>query len=141
MSGFPLSGLLRLRNLQEQIAAAAFADVNRALDRVHDQRARIRSEMAGAEPGTVSDRTLLALAMSRASFQSMLAGLAIMHETAAARTVATAHQTAKGQARGIEKLYERHQTTAAVEGLRAEQAALDEAAVTSWRRQDGRTTR
>jgi len=136
MKTFSLAGLLRVRSLEETLAAAGLADARRELGGVQAQRARTGAALAGTEADVVGTANLAAIAATRASAQARLAELALLEEAAggAAAAAAAAHREARTAARAIERLRERADAELRREELRGEQAVLDEIAVTRPRR-------
>ncbi|OLT54267.1 flagellar export protein FliJ [Cellulosimicrobium sp. CUA-896] len=131
---FRLAGVMRLRKLEEDQArmrlAGADADLTETLERVGGLAAYVEAspEHAG------SRASLAAIAASRAASGSLFAVLEAearlrVQEVDDARVEL---QRARTASLGLEKLQERHDdATAQAEG-RAEQAALDEVAASSW---------
>lgn len=133
MKPFRLAGLLRVRQLQEQLAAADLAAANRTAEDVRVRSHRIRASMAGAEAQDGS--VLAAVTAARANAQFMLAELATLSDRVDADRAAahTAYSAARTDARTLEKLQRNHDAAAMAEALRVEQAALDEIATHRWR--------
>jgi flagellar FliJ protein len=133
---FPLTGLLRLRRLQEDQAAGelAAARKNAAAHSVRQRQARM--DLDGTSSEVTDSSSLLAVAAARASARSMLAGLEAMsaEHRAAVEHTRDAFAKARLEAAGLEKLEGRHLETAAAEELRAEQVVLDEIASAARRR-------
>lgn len=128
MSTFRLAGLLRLRQLEEERAAAALAVANA-------QRAearRSRDENAERLTSTSLDQHDFTIAVAgRAAlfglYAESTAYLALVSERAEAAGVEwSGRRTA---VRMIDKLAERHAATEETEALRAEQLLLDETAI------------
>lgn len=127
---FPLTGLLRLRRLQEDQAAGelAAAHKNAAAHTARQRQARL--DLDGTSSEVRDSSALLAVAAARASARSMLAGLEAMsaeHRTAVDHA-RDEFAKAKLEAAGLEKLEGRHLEAAAAEELHAEQIVLDELA-------------
>ena len=129
---FPLAGLLRLRQLQEDRAAAALAIANREAA-LHSARvAAVRRDLRGTAGAETTDATSLrAVAAARASGRSMLASLEALsgNSREAADEASEAFTQARVQSAGLEKLQNRHNESEAVDELRIDQAALDELAL------------
>jgi flagellar protein FliJ len=130
MKPFSLAGLLRLRRLQEDQAAASLAHARRT---VRDTSARIaaaHAELASADAKIATADELWAIAATRSSSASMLAELTELERVQAQEVErrAAAHTDAARAARGIEKLETKHAVAARTEDLRVEQLALDELA-------------
>lgn len=131
MSTFALSGLLRLRQVAEDRAAAELGAAER--DRAHaDERVRARAErLADSQlPHTADGATWLAAAASRLSLGALLGEDA--DDALAARALAErrlAEWTRARQAeRAVELLQEHHDEREHAAELRAEQIVLDEIA-------------
>jgi flagellar protein FliJ len=130
MARFDLSGLLRLRRLQQDRAQLELART-RQISRENSARTRRVTEALGRDlgsPGTVE--SLDAIAAARASTASMLADLQALQVTldGDVERAALAHQQARAAALGLEKLEERHHQREAAEALADEQKNLDELA-------------
>jgi flagellar FliJ protein len=136
---FPLAGLLRLRKMQEDQAAAGLARAASSARSASERRAAARTELAGSGDTSVSSAALLAIAAARASSQSMLADLDALAEVAEEQLSAARsdYSHARRSAAGLEKLEDRHLAERAAADLLAEQGALDEIASTSWHRTAG----
>jgi flagellar FliJ protein len=135
---FPLTGLLRLRRLQEDQAAGELtaARKNAAAHSVRQRQARM--DLNGTSSEVTDSSSLLAVAAARASARSMLAGLEAMsaeHRTAVEHA-GHAFAKARLEAAGLEKLEGRHLEAAAAEDLQAEQVVLDEIASAARRRKN-----
>ena len=136
---FPLSGLLRVRGVQERAAAE---NLSRASDqREQAEAARERTAASLAEIGSaVGDaQTLLAMAAARAAGRSSLSDLQSLielrrDEEADAKT---AHVEARRELKGLERLESAHRAHAVKTELDAEQSALDEIAVARAARREG----
>ncbi|RAX16981.1 flagellar export protein FliJ [Pseudarthrobacter sp. AG30] len=139
---FPLAGLLRLRQLQQDQAATGMARAASRSEDAHGRRAAARKELGDSVDSAVSSSSLLALAAARASSQSMLADLDALSAAAEADLAeARADYTqARRMAVGLEKLELRHDAELAAAELHAEQGVLDEIAATSWHRKAGEAT-
>jgi flagellar FliJ protein len=139
MKQFSLTGLLRLRGLQEQLAAAELAQANRALNTIRTRRTRTHAALSGTTVEASGSANLAALAAARASGRTMLAELAAL-DSAALDQVGTAsevYRSARAASLGIEKLHIRHIEAETKEDLRTEQAAIDEIATGAWARKTG----
>ncbi|WP_295780055.1 hypothetical protein [uncultured Microbacterium sp.] len=127
---FPLSSLLRVRGVQERVAAQ---DLSRARAEhvaaaaAHEDAVSSLSDIATS----VGDpAALLAMAAARSAGQAALADLRALtrmrrDEVAAAEAV---HVRARRDLRGLERLDDAHRLRADEERLRTEQNALDEIA-------------
>ncbi|RNE66678.1 flagellar FliJ family protein [Cryobacterium tepidiphilum] len=133
---FPLSGLLRLRQLQQDQAASELAAANARLRESRVRRDRARGALGATSADATSVEALYALAAARASTRSMLADLDALgrhHETGVQQAQA-AFDLARASAVGLEKLAARHAEEAAREERHEEQVVLDEIASTGWHR-------
>jgi flagellar FliJ protein len=137
---FPLAGLLRLRQLQQDQAAGDLAAANARLRENGRSIAQARG-LLGTTASEVSDAAALhALAAARASSRSMLADLQALEQLRRdeAEQARAGFQQARARAVALEKLEARHAVAAAAEELHGEQVALDEIASGAWHRaEDG----
>lgn len=140
---FPLAGLLGLRRLEENQAAAELSAANARKGALRDRQDRAWRELNGS-PVEAPDATALHwAATARASSHSMLAdltALAALAEDDAAQAQAKL-QAARARTTGLEKLQDHHMAALAAEDLRGEQSVLDEIAATSWHRRKENFTR
>jgi flagellar FliJ protein len=143
-SSFPLAGLLRLRKLQEDQAAAALSAARGRADEVRRRRRRLRDGLdAGPSTGAggaSSVEHIVAIAAARASTSSMLSELEALGRSTAdeeARALAD-HQESRRRALTLEKLEAGHQAAEAAERGIEEQRVLDELAVRGWSASSGR---
>jgi flagellar FliJ protein len=128
MAGFRLDGLLRLRRLEEERAAAVLAQAN-------------AERAAAARRRDESVQRLVADTLGRREFPIAVAGRAALFgmyaESSAYLSVATERAEQAGAewsvrrtaVRMIDKLAERHAAAELAEELRAEQLLLDETAI------------
>jgi flagellar FliJ protein len=132
MKAFSLAGILRLRSLQETLAAADLAAARRDLDGVRARRTQVGAELAGTSVSAAGTAALAAIAAARASAQAMLSDLVALESMAARKAdeAAVNHRQARTKAHTIERLRERFDVRERREDLRREQSALDEIAVT-----------
>lgn len=133
---FPLAGLLRLRQLQQDRAASELAAANNRMRETAARRMRARAELGQTPLDVFDSATLHAVAAARASSRSMLADLESLNQeqqTAAAQSQA-AFNAARAQSVALEKLEARHAETVAAEELHGEQIVLDEIASGGWNR-------
>lgn len=136
---FPLAGLLRLRNSQQDQAAAALASANTSAKAAAARRESLRIEASMTESEAVSPAALSAIAAARASSRSLLMDLEVLCE-ARNRAAAAAQSdfvAARTRSVGLEKLADRHQHDWRAGQLKAEQSALDEIASSARRRMQG----
>ncbi|QZN86141.1 flagellar export protein FliJ [Cellulomonas sp. C5510] len=128
---FRLAGLLRLRTLAEEQAAARLGDATRSRDAAAARRDATQAALGDARFPSGTD----ALGM-RAVVASRMALSALLVDQRAAATAAqdvveaadTAWSQARTRTRTLEKLQEKHEETVRVEDQRAEQVVLDEVA-------------
>ncbi|MDQ4504074.1 flagellar export protein FliJ [Sinomonas sp. ASV322] len=134
---FPLAGLLRLRRLEQDQAAARFGAANarvRALstreDAARSDSERIASDVDGAA-------ALRAIAAARASSLGMLAELHALADVADAERDEALLEfgTARARTIGLEKLEARHAAALAAADLAAEQGVLDDLGSGALRRE------
>lgn len=131
MSGFRLAGLLRLRKLQEEQAAAELARANAekaaAVQRRRDTEALLNDAGLPERTDTLSWQVAVA---ARASLGGMLteATLAVQTAGVLAEQRTAAWSATRVAATTLGKLEERHEQTVRAETERAEQLVLDEAA-------------
>lgn len=128
MRDFSLSGLLRLRRLQQDQAGANVLRARSRASELAAQRTHVREAMLGRDNDAADISTMHAIAAARASTSSMLADLAAL-EIAAQGAVDEAtreHALARRAVLSIEKLETKHIDAARSEELRAEQNTLDE---------------
>ncbi|QHT58110.1 flagellar export protein FliJ [Cellulomonas sp. H30R-01] len=136
---FPLAGLLRVRALAEERAAAELAAARRA-ERAAAERAReTRERLSGSTLPDVADG--LAFRASVASRASLVALLEEQGEQVVAAQTHTEERTdvwaaARRDARAVERLEERHDATVRADELHAEQVVLDEVAGRRVARED-----
>ena len=133
-AAFNLAGLLRLRQLQEDLAAASVSAA-RGREAVGVARSRrIRHELSHTTIDSEDYLSLSSIAASRASTATLLAELGEVDRLnkaeveRAAERHAAAHRTKKG----IEKLEERFEEAASAEELRREQYVLDDLSARAW---------
>ncbi|MGN6742208.1 MAG: flagellar FliJ family protein [Amnibacterium sp.] len=130
MAVFSLAGLLRLRRLREDQAAAEVGRARSRASEIASQRHQLIDTLSDPEHEARDVRGIAASSAARASTSTMLADLEALH-VAQAEVVAEAearHRAARRDTLSFEKLEERHEAAARSDELRAEQAALDELA-------------
>lgn len=125
---FPLAGLLRLRQLEQDQAAARFGAVNARFRALAGREEAAREQADGITSEVDSSAALRAVAAARASSMSMLADLRALSELAASEREDAQVEFAAARARtiGLEKLEARHSEAVAAAELAAEQGVLDE---------------
>jgi flagellar FliJ protein len=133
---FPLAGLLRLRQVQQDQAAIDLAAANARVAEGTARQRRARSSLGATSSEAASTSVLYAVAASRAASRGMLAELQALEcdHLAALDTANTAFTSARSRSIGLEKLEVRFDDAVASGALRAEQAVLDEIASTGWHR-------
>jgi flagellar FliJ protein len=127
-SHFPLAGLLRLRRLEEDRAAARYGAASARLTAL---TARQEHTMADADQIPAEFETVAALraaAAARASSMTMLGELRALTTTAEAERDTAQREFGVARARtvGLEKLEDRHAAAVTAAELAAEQVVLDE---------------
>ena len=138
-NSFPLAGLLRLRKLQEDRAAAALSSARGRADEVRRRSGRLRDTLQGDAAEANSMEHIVAIAAARSSTSSMLLELEALGRSTAdeeARALAD-HQESRRRALTLEKLEAGHQAAEALERGIEEQRALDELAVRGWAARNG----
>jgi flagellar FliJ protein len=133
--GFPLAGLLRLRQIQQEHAASDLAAANAAARSSAARRSAARAQLAGVAATSSAAADLLAVAAARASTRSMLTELDAADDDAqrAAAEAGEEYTRAKTRASGLEKLEQRHLQAQSAEELRQEQETIDEFAARAKR--------
>lgn len=128
MARFPLSGLLRLRQLEKDAAAGDLALANSRLAATAERAAGERTGLSGIAPDAVSTASLVAIAAARSAMQAALADLADLAAVhrAEADEAGVRLNRSRADALGLEKLEARHRSALDDEELRAEQHLLDE---------------
>ncbi|MGV9768957.1 hypothetical protein ACWDR7_05660 [Microbacterium sp. NPDC003461] len=131
---FSLSGLLRLRGVQERAAAERLSRASIAARQAEAGERRTRAALAGAGDAAVDVRSLAAIAASRAAARAQLSELSLLSDERrdAEEEARRAHAEAKRRARGLEKLEAAHRERERSRELHAEQTALDEIATGRW---------
>lgn len=131
---FPLSGLLRVRTMAEDTAAAELAAA-RNLERAARQRARDTAEMLGSSrpPAEADLAAWRAAVAARVALSSLLtddraAAVHAEHEVQQRQEEWTA---ARIRTRAVERLRDKHDAAERSEQERAEQLVLDEIAARS----------
>ncbi|HEV7566974.1 MAG: hypothetical protein QOD05_1709 [Microbacteriaceae bacterium] len=134
---FSLAGLLRLRHVQQEEAAAELARANRRLRETAARRERAYALLEETASAVGDSTTLVAVAAARASSRSMLAALdAVTNDQQSdANRAQAAFNAARAGSIGLEKLEHKHAVALATEDVRAEQGVIDELASTAWHRE------
>lgn len=128
MSAFRLAGLLRLRRLEEERAAATLAQANAERTTAHRRRDEHVERIARS---TLDEQDFTVAVAGRAALFGMYAEstayLALAVERA--EQAGVEWSGARTAVRMIDKLAERHTAVEQAEELRAEQLLLDETAI------------
>lgn len=128
MSAFRLAGLLRLRRLEEERAAAALAQANAERSAAHRRR---DAQVERISQSTLDEQDFTIAVAGRAALFGMYAEstayLALAVERA--EQAGVEWSGARTAVRMIDKLAERHAAAEQTEELRAEQLLLDETAI------------
>ena len=132
---FSLAGLLRLRKLQEDQAAAEVSVARARAAEVASRQKYAKNSLASLVSPNVDSESMRWTAAARASTASSLAELEALDAEWALRTedARARHAAARGNALGLEKLETRHDEAEVGEALRAEQTVLDEIAARAWK--------
>ena len=128
---FPLAGLLRLRGVQERVAAEHLtrAALEHAQTEARDRH--LRSSLTSSADDPLDVRTLAAVAATRVAALSQLADLRTQQQAQAVAVEAarTAHADARIEEHGLRRLADGHHRREEARLLREEQATLDEIAL------------
>jgi flagellar export protein FliJ len=127
---FSLSGLLRVRSIQERQAAQELSRAVIDADQTRVRDRRLRAALGASDSDAADTRSLAALAAARVAGRSMLAelqSLAAMQQQAVHEAKAV-HDDARREVRGLDRLAEAHALRVRAEELRVEQQELDEIA-------------
>jgi flagellar export protein FliJ len=127
---FSLSGLLRVRSIQERQAAQELSRAVIDADQTRVRDRRLRAALGASDSDAVDTRSLAALAAARVAGRSMLAelqSLAAMQQQAVHEAKAV-RDDARREVRGLDRLAEAHALRVRAEELRVEQQELDEIA-------------
>ncbi|WP_166996536.1 flagellar FliJ family protein [Paramicrobacterium fandaimingii] len=135
---FALTGLLRLRSIQQRQAAERLSRETMNARQAETRERHARAALGSSGTEAVDVRTLAALAASRVAARSQLAELTNLTEqhVTARDEAAHAHALAKREEKSLEKLKDAHDERERTADLRAEQAVLDEIATTRWTETD-----
>lgn len=133
---FSLLGLLRVRTVQQEEAAAAAAEAVRRVHSVKVRRQAVVDDLSASGDSPASPAVLMAISAARSSSRGQLAELDALIALAETDVVAANASLAAARARTVplEKMQDRHVSHVFAEELRAEQGALDEIATNSWHR-------
>lgn len=125
---FPLAGLLRLRSIEQDQAAASLSAANTRSRDLKDRTSAARQGLGAHSVDITDSRALHMAAIARASSASMLADLVAL-ETVATEEAAAAQASflsARSRTVGLEKLSARHTARVEAADQATEQTALDE---------------
>ena len=127
---FSLAGLLRLRTLEQDQAAARLSSANNRSQVLRSRQSALRDQLTESPVEVNSTQALRYAAIARASMAGMLADLHTLEEAQDAETDSAreAFSAARSRTVGLEKLQARHHRAIADQDLAAEQTALDEIA-------------
>ena len=131
MSGFRLAGLLRLRRMQEEQAAAELARVHAERRSAQRRREATEEMLAGsAMPHRGDDLQWAAAVAGRAALTGLVgeAVIAVAVQDVRVDEAAAAWGVTRTRATTLTKLEERHAVLERAEAERLEQLVLDEAA-------------
>jgi flagellar FliJ protein len=133
---FPLAGLLRLRQVQQDQAAIDLSAANARVAEGTARQRRTRSSLGATSSDATSASVLYAVAAARAASRSMLAELQALDcdHRASLADANTTFTVARARSIGLEKLEVRFDDAVANGMLAAEQAVLDEISSTSRHR-------
>ena len=133
---FPLAGLLRLRQLQQDQAAGELAAANAREQETRQARAAAYDALEHSNSQAVDAVTMNAIAAARASSRSMLADLNALgtRRTAEVEAARAEFSAARARSVGLEKLEGKYAAAEAAEDLHTEQTILDELAGSAWHR-------
>lgn len=128
---FRLAGLLRLRRLEEERAAAGLAAANAATREAEDERDELTTVMAGTIfPRHTDENAWRSAVAARASLTALVGEAAVAVDVAVRRGEIAAEDwtAARTRVAMLDKLAERHEALVRAEEDRAEQQLLDEVA-------------
>ncbi len=128
---FRLAGLLRLRRLQEERAAAGLAAANAATREAEDERDELTTLMAGTIfPRHTDENAWRCAVAARASLTALVGEATVAVDVAVRRGEIAAEDwtAARTRVAMLDKLAERHEALVRSEEDRTEQQLLDEVA-------------
>jgi len=128
---FPLAGLLRVRAMAEDTAAAELAAARRTEHTARDRAARTTESLGAASVPGEADRTAWQAAIAARAALSSLLREDIEHVHRAQDDVGHRQQdwtAARVRTRAVERLRDKHEVAGRAADERAEQAVLDEVA-------------
>lgn len=131
MSGFRLGGLLRLRRLEEERAAATLARANAERAAARERRSHAATELSAASFDDGDAASFQAAVAGRASLMGLLEESTLLLAVAAehADEVQRDWTERRTDVRTLEKLEERHDAAEVAKEGRAEQLLADEVAL------------
>jgi flagellar FliJ protein len=127
---FPLAGLLRVREVEEDLAAGELARAQRERAAAAERVEAVRAELQGQDPRPANDAAWQAMVAGRAALSALLSE-GIAARQAAEQQVRGREQewsAARARTRAVERLAERHTDRVTAAERKAEQAGLDEIA-------------
>lgn len=140
MAIFSLEGLLRLRKLQKDQAAAGYSSTRTRASEIAERQRAVRAELIGTTGMDGSSESMSWIAAARSSTASTLAELDALEAEWQLRMedARQKYAAAKADAASLEKLEERHILATTNEENRKEQLSLDEIAARSWHLANGK---
>jgi flagellar protein FliJ len=136
---FRLAGLLRLRRLEEERAAAMLGAANAATRRAEAREIALTSLMASTPLPAYGDEVVwLSAIAARSALVALVEEARVAREVAARRGEIAGAEWAAARTRvaTLDKLAERHEAEVRAEDERAEQLLLDEAAIRIHAKED-----
>ncbi|WP_159798816.1 flagellar FliJ family protein [Puerhibacterium puerhi] len=127
---FPLAGLLRVREVEEDRAAGELARAQRDRAAADERVEAVRAELQGQDPRPANDAAWQAMVAGRAALSALLSE-SIAARQAAEQQVRGREQdwtAARTRTRAVARLAERHAERVTAAERKAEQAGLDEIA-------------
>jgi flagellar FliJ protein len=127
---FPLAGLLRVREVEEDRAAGELARAQRERAAADERVEAVRAELQRQDPRPANDAAWQAMVAGRAALSALLSE-SIAAKQAAEQQVRGREQdwtAARARTRAVERLAERHADRVTAAERKAEQAGLDEIA-------------
>jgi flagellar FliJ protein len=137
---FSLEGLLRLRRLQKDQAAAEVSRTRSRAGQVAARQREARAELISMAGANGSSEGLSWVAAARASTASTLLELDALEAEWELRMedARRKYAEAKKEAASLEKLEERHDAVVQAEETRSEQLVVDEISVRQWHLANGK---
>lgn len=135
---FPLAGLLRVREVEEDLAAGELARAQRERTAAEERVEAVRAELQGQDLRPANDAAWQAMVAGRAALSALLSE-SIAARQAADQQVRGREQewtAARARTRAVERLAERHTDRVSAAERKAEQAGLDEIAARGAREEE-----